>query len=269
MDEHNKVATKKHIIGVPIHDYSLKELIEHLDRQIINSGKLVVYGFSITTLGRLKEMPEFFSFWERADINVADGAGIPVMARLFGVRVREYVGLPNLVEELLRLANDRHYKVLLFGAKEEINKRANDNLRLKYENATFCSGIDGYFKRDDIDSIITRINADEPDILLIGISSPIKENFALLYKSRLKANIIIPCGGMIDVFAGITRREPRFVKGLPLTWIYRFIQEPKRLLRPVLFAGLRFIFCYFPILFFRHVTGIERNPSIGKFLKIQ
>ena len=216
---------KRNLLGIKIHDCILQDLINFLDQQIIKNVKTIVYGFSVTTLGRLKEIPEFISFNQRADITIADGAGIPILAKLFGVHIREHIGLPNVTEEMIRLANENNYKVLLFGATQDINYKANENLKKKFPNIKLCRGINGYFSEDDEDDIVKEINKEEPDILLIGISSPIKERFALKYKNRLKTKVIVPCGGMIDIFAGISKREPNIIKGLPLSWIYRFIQE--------------------------------------------
>jgi len=267
-EKNNFILVKKELLGIPIHDCTLSNLIKYLDRQIINNVKTIVYGFSVTTLGRLKEMPEFLSWWEKSDITIADGAGIPILARIFGVHISEHIGLSNITEEMINLAEERHYKILLFGATKEINEKAYKNLRSRYKNINFCEGIDGYFNKEDEEHIINKINKENPDILFIGISSPIKENFALMYKAKLKTKVIVLCGGMIDILAGFTKREPNIIKRLPIAWIYRFIQEPKRLFKPVFFSGLRFAFCYFPVLLFRHFSNIEKNPSIQNLLKI-
>lgn len=262
------IPEKKELLGVPIHDTTLQNLVKHLNHQILDNKKTVVYGFSVTTLGRLKEIPEFFSWWEKADITVADGAGIPILAKLFGVHISEHIGLPNIAEEMIKLADEKHFKVLLFGATKETNKKAQKNLEIKYTNINFCEGIDGYFNKDDEANIIKKINKDNPDILLIGISSPIKERFVYMYRNRLKIKVIILCGGMIDVFAGVAKREPKIIKGLPLAWFYRFLQEPKRLLKPLILPGFRFFFCYFPVLFIKYFIKKEKNPSLKNLLNI-
>ena len=42
-----------------------------------------------------------------------------------------------------------------------------------------CQGINGYFNEEDLPSIVKKISEETPDILLVGISYPIKERFAV------------------------------------------------------------------------------------------
>ncbi|MFC1504029.1 WecB/TagA/CpsF family glycosyltransferase [Spirochaetota bacterium] len=253
---------QRKLLGVPVVDCTSAELMRYIDHCIQNSIKKIIYGVSVTFLGRIKKMPELMRFYREMDIIISDGAGIPVLGKLFGVRIREHIGLPDTVERTIALAGEKGYKVLLFGAQQEVNDRACNNILKNNPGITVCKGINGYFKEEDGERIVNDINSEAPDILLIGITAPIKERFALKYKDKLNVKIIIPCGGMIDVFAGVTKREPDAIKGLPLTWLYRFIQEPRRLFGATFVAGLYFMFCVFPVLWMKHVTGIERNPGI-------
>ena len=127
-----------------------------------------------------------------------------------------------------------------------------------------CSGINGFFSPNEELSIIEKINKEKPDILFIGISSPIKERFALKYKNILKTKVIIPCGGYLDVLAGKEKRPAINFKWFPTTWFYRFLQSPKLFkstVYPVFYFGIKVL----PILLFKHFLNIERNPSILKY----
>jgi hypothetical protein len=80
--------------------------------------------------------------------------------------------------------------------------------------------------------------------------------------------VIIPCGGVFDVIAGKVKRPPFTLKWIPITWFYRFVQEPVRLFKQTLVPVLYTSFWVFPILYFKHIFNIEKNPSIIKFHKI-
>jgi N-acetylglucosaminyldiphosphoundecaprenol N-acetyl-beta-D-mannosaminyltransferase len=202
------------------------------------------------------------------DLIIAEGQGIPLLAKFFGVHISEHIGLVNLTFKMLELANQNQYKVLLFGATQDINDKASEIIRKKYPDLILCEGINGYFRQEDEDRIINKINHESPDILLIGITYPVKERFSVKYKSNLNTKIIIPCGGAFDVIAGSAKR-PRFkFKWIPITWIIRYLQEPKRLFKPILITVLYTVFWVFPNLYIKHLLHIERNPSILKFHKI-
>ena len=259
---------KKTLLGLPIHDFKMQDLISCLNSKIISNEKLIVYGYSVTTYGRLKQLPELISFYNQMDIIVADGAGIPIVSKIFGIQISEHIGIVNLTKKMLKLANEHKYKVLVFGATQEINDLACKKIRAKYPNIKLCKGINGYFKHEHENEIVDLINKEKPDILLIGITSPIKEKFALKYKNKLSTKIIIPCGGMIDVLAGKAKRPKFSPKWFPVTWLYRFFQEPRRLFKAQFLAGLKFVFVIFPNLYIKHKLNIQKNPSIITYLKL-
>jgi len=257
---------KKRVLGLPIDDITLPALIDLLDERISLRKNSVVFGFSVTLLGRLGSIPEMFDYFERFDFVISDGAGIPPLARLLGVQLRKYIGIPNLADELVKLCSDNGYKLLLFGGSEAVNRDACANLKRRYPDLNLCNGIHGYFGNDEQAAIAERIRQAAPDVLLIGISSPIKERFALEWKDYLEVPVILPCGGMIDIYSGKTKREPKFLFGLPLAWLFRYLQEPLRLFKPLLLPGLYFIVVVFPKAMFRiHFLG-DKNVTLRKLL---
>ncbi len=259
---------KFHLLGLPIHDFTISELIDEVESAILRDQKYIIYGFSGGIYPRLKDIPEFVVFFNQMDIIVSDGAGTLLLSKLFSVPLRGRVGIPNLSYKLLDLAHERKLKVFLFGASQEVNHLACKNIKKKYLGIEDCKGINGYFTEVDEQKILDQINQFNPDILLIGISSPMKERFALKYKNKLNANIILPCGGVIDVLAGKAKRPPGKIAGLPLTWLFRFIQEPRRLFSTTIKLVFQLVFHLIPVLYFKHFTEIERNPSIVKYYNL-
>ena len=222
MDHHN-------VFGLKVSNYSLKE-VNKLFKQTIQTGtNIVIYGHSFGGIPNMKIHPELYAVVNTFDLLVCDGTPFNWFCNFSGFKLNTVMSIPDITNYALEYANKNHLKVLLFGAKKDINIQANKRLSLKYPAAHFLEGIDGYFNQSEEDKIVTSINKLAPDILLIGISTPIKERFAYKYKNDLKANIIIPCGGMIDIYAGITRQSPRLIKKMGLATAFRIIQEPRRL----------------------------------------
>lgn len=255
------------LLGLPIHSISKKELLAEIEIRLTSRTKTIIYGLCVGALSRLKNKKRDLPYLlEQMDIIVPDGSAIPLLGKVFNVPVKEVIPITELSLEMLNIANQKKLCVFLFGATEEMNILAVANLRKQYPNAIIPKGINGYFLKENENTILDKINSEKPDILLIGMTYPLKEEFAVKYKNQLYSSIIIPCGGAIDVFAGKTKRPPQIIKKLMLTWLYRWIQEPKRL---KIKDDLRFLFITFPILFFKHVFYIERNPSLIKHYKLK
>jgi N-acetylglucosaminyldiphosphoundecaprenol N-acetyl-beta-D-mannosaminyltransferase len=256
----------RRLFGLKIKDTSKSYLYNLLLKSIISNQKLSIYGLCAGSLSRIKnkkkELPQML---EKFDIVIADGGSIPILGKIFGVPIREQIAITELAISLLEMANDNKYKVQLFGASQESNSMAIEKLKIEYPNVEFGPGINGYFRKDQIPEIIQNINIFRPNILLIGMTYPLKEKFTVEYQDKLEVNIILPCGGAIDIFSGKTKRPKYRIKYLPLTWLFRWIQEPRRLsIKP----DLRFLCLDFPVLLIKHVLRIERNPSLLKHYKL-
>jgi len=50
-------------------------------------------------------------------------------------------------------------------------------------------------------------------------------------KHALNATLMVGIGGAFEVMAGLAKRAPKWAQKAGLEWLYRFIQEPKRLFR--------------------------------------
>jgi len=231
---------------------------------IVRAGeKLVCYGYSLTILPRFRSMPQIYAIAESCDIMVADGKGFYHLCQLFGVPLQSDWAVYEVSDQLLSMAEKEGFSVMLLGADVESNRLATDNLRAAYPDAKILDGHHGYFSEEEESSVVDRINAQNPDVLLIGISSPKKEEFVFRNRAKLKARIIVLMGGVIDIYAGKTKAIPPVIKKLCLTWIYRFVQEPRRN-RHVVLNGLEMVWLI-PAMAWAKWVKKDKNFSIPAF----
>lgn len=222
--------TKEFFFGIPISAFTpdnLKLFITNLKQ---NSAPKILYGFSLHSIYSISKIPEIVKLGSKADLIVIDGRPFYWLLKMFNVPVKSNISIPESVLYTLKVANDNKYSVLIFGSTIEVNEIACENIKKKYPNIKVLNGISGYFKEHEVEERIKMNNAQNPDIILIGISSPIKEKIAFTFRSKFNAKLIIPCGGMIDVLAGKAKLSPPLIKKLGLASFYRIIQEPKRLM---------------------------------------
>ena len=70
---------------------------------------------------------------------------------------------------------------------------------------------------------------------------------------------VMGVGGSIDVVAGITRRAPAGWQRLGLEWLYRLLQEPRRMFRRYAVTNARFAFLVGRALLTRRIRHHERG----------
>jgi bacterial polymer biosynthesis proteins, WecB/TagA/CpsF family len=161
-----------------------------------------------------------------ADLVLPDGVGILRGAAILGRSLPERVAGVDFCRALL---GEMEGTVFLLGGKPGVARKAAENLSREYPRITVCGAADGYFKEDG--SVIREISASAPDLLLVCLGSPKQEFFMAKNHGALNAGVMAGLGGSMDVLAGNVKRAPDWWIGRNLEWLYRLLQEPKRIKR--------------------------------------
>lgn len=264
-----KELIPNNFFGLKYNSFNISEFYDFICNTIKLNNKKIIYGYSLLLLPKLKDNPEIYDYANSFDFFVIDGRGLYSLMKLFKVSDIIDISLPDAVEHILKIADLNRFKVFIFGASKEINEQAKINIHTNYPNIKLIYGIDGYRYKNNENNVIDEINNISPDILLIGISSPEKERIAFEWKDKLNCNIIVPCGGVIDILGGKTKREPIIIKKLNLTWFYRFLQEPKRLFKALFMNGIKIIFTLLPSIFYNVRIKKNLNYSIPCFYRVK
>ncbi len=260
----SEIVTKKYL-GLKFSLFKLDQLFDEIESTIKRKSKKIIFGYSLSILPKFKNFPEMYKYSNQFDIFLSDGRGIYLLFKILGFNLKSDLSVPRFVFQLLNLADNKGYSVLLLGATKETNKKAVDQIKKNYPGIHRCVGLDGYFAESDENKIIDQINSIKPDILLIGISSPKKERIACLWKEKLDTSIIVPCGGVLDILAGDKTVTPLAIKKIGLAWLYRFIQEPVRLFKPVLINILNILFVLIPVIFYKNKIQKDKTFTIPGF----
>lgn len=169
---------------------------------------------------------DFSRLYKAADWVIVDGAPILWLASRYS-RARwsaEYrISSTDWVAALPSAPLPR--RLFLFGANATSNENA--VARLKQELGDWIiSGIDGYV---DEEIAVRRICEFRPDLVLVGLGMPRQEHFLLRNLSLLPDATYATVGGAIDYLAGTTRLAPRWMGRVGVEWLWRLLNEPRRL----------------------------------------
>ena len=173
-----------------------------------------------------------YDTFKNADLLIPDGIGIVMAARiLYGVNLERVPG-SEFIFDICDIAANGNYKVFIFGAKEDVNRKAVDELKNRYPNINIAGRANGYVKDFEMPDLIDRINASKAEILFLALGSPKQEKWYAAHKKGLQfVKVVQGVGGTLDTIAGTVRRAPELWSKLRLEWLYRLIKEPKRIKR--------------------------------------
>jgi N-acetylglucosaminyldiphosphoundecaprenol N-acetyl-beta-D-mannosaminyltransferase len=217
------------IFNIRINPLSRAEFLSIIESGIKNGLQTAQFGVNSATINDIVRNEEFRHIINGADLVHIDGMSVVWALRSFGYAVPERVATPDLADGVLALANREKMSLFLFGAKESVLSLCRSNIEKRYPDIRIAGSRNGYYEPEEEQSIFNIINEANPDILLLGMSSPKKELFFESYKHKLKANYILGVGGYFDILAGIIKRAPRWMQNTGLEWLFRLLQEPRRL----------------------------------------
>lgn len=220
---------------------SMKETIEFVKNAIENKTQIhhtVINANKVVLLQKDNELRESVN---SADLINIDGKGVLWAAKILGKSVKERVTGIDLMIECLRLCRENGYKAYFFGAKEEIVVKLIDKITKDFGKNIVAGYRNGYYKPEEESIIVEEIRKAKPQILFVAIPSPNKENFLFKNKNELKdVNFIMGVGGSFDVIAGKVRRAPSWMQKVGLEWLFRLIQEPRKMWKRYLVGNLIF-----------------------------
>lgn len=200
---------------------------------VVNAGKIVSMQKDLQLRKSVNE----------SDLINADGQAVIWASKVLGKPLKERVAGIDLMENLVQLAYQKKYKIFFFGAEEGIVKKVVETYSDKYSPDIVAGYRNGYFKKEEEQSIAKEISESSANILFVAISSPTKENFLYTNKVLLeKVNFIMGVGGSFDVVAGKVKRAPLWMQKAGLEWFYRFLQEPRRMWKRYLLGNSEFLF---------------------------
>ena len=149
------------------------------------------------------------------------------MLAMKGYDIKGRVTTPDLMEILLKAANENGKKIYLLGAKEGTLQVLINILKADYPNLNIVGFRNGYYKDVEEDVIAKEISTLAPDFLFIGMPSPRKEHFILKYKHKIDVGVFLGVGGAFDARANILKRPPLFLRGHGLEAFFRVIRKPR------------------------------------------
>lgn len=83
---------------------------------------------------------------------------------------------------------------------------------------------------DEDAALVERVNASGAGVFFVGLGCPLQEKFAWAHKGRINA-VMMCVGAAFDFHAGTKKMAPAWMQRHSLEWLYRLLQEPRRLWR--------------------------------------
>ena len=181
-----------------------------------------------------------------AGLVVPDGMPLVWLSRLKGFHHVTRVYGPDLMLALCERSIGRGYRHFLYGGAQGIAERLATRLQARLPGLKVAGVYSPPFRTlepAEDEQAVETINSVRPHIVWVGVGTPKQEVWMAQHVGRLNAPVLIGVGAAFDFHAGAKRQAPRWVMRAGLEWMFRMIQEPRRLgprylINNPLFVGL-------------------------------
>lgn len=188
--------------------------------------------------------PEFLAIHKAAGLVLPDGMPLVLVAKQRGhADIRRTCG-PDFVGALCdagRVHGIRHY---FYGAAPGVAATMAANLERRFPGLIICGASSPPYGAVDEAAdraICEEIAATRPHVIWVGLSTPKQEYWMRDHVGRIPGATLVGVGAAFDFHAGTVRRAPAWMQRMTLEWLFRLLQQPRRLWRRYLVLAPRFV----------------------------
>lgn len=229
------------ILNTYVNAISMDETIKEVEKIIENKKPTQHVVINASKVNLMEKDDNLRKIVNSCPLINADGASIVWAAKKFGIPLKERVTGCDLFQELVGVAAKKGYRVYLFGAKEEVVTKVKEIYEKQYPGIQIVGYRNGYFTEEDEEEIVRNMAESGADMMFVAFSSPKKEYWVNKYINQLNIPFVMGVGGSFDIVAGVTVRAPEWWQKHGLEWLYRFIQEPRRMWKRYIIGNFKFV----------------------------
>lgn len=222
------------ILGVDVVAARLDQVVGVVQRILASERRrcAILCPTGVHGLIEADEDPELRKVLNSAELTVADGMPLVFVSRILGHSAAERAFGPEVMLAILERGVAYGTKHYLYGGREGVAEQLRSKLCNEFPDlqvvGTFCPPFRSLTSQE-LGDVASRINASGADVVWVGLSTPKQERWAAEMKDRLDAKLICTVGAAFDYHTGSIREAPAWMKASSLEWLFRLLQEPRRL----------------------------------------
>ena len=178
---------------------------------------------------------------QNSDALLPDGSGIRLAARLAGTNTGDNLNGTDLFPYVCERAAARGTPIFLLGGSPGIAAAAAAAMQARFPDLIVAGTQHGYFNDSENGAVVEQINASGAAILFVGFGVPRQELWIARHRDQIDVPLLLGVGGLFDYYSGRIPRAPLLLRRLGCEWMWRLLQEPKRLAGRYLVGNFVFV----------------------------
>lgn len=231
------------ILGVDIAVTNMQEAAELILSQLDEIKGEYICLSNVHTTVMAEKNAAYRNVQNSAFLALPDGSPLALVQRLRGYRTAEQVPGPDLMPELWKRTEYTEISHYFYGSTQETINALQDKLKERYPGLKIAGMESPPFRplteEEDL-AAIERINASGASIVWVGLGAPKQEEWMYAHRGKINA-VMLGVGAGFDFHAGTVKRAPQWMRNHYLEWLYRLMQDPKRLWKRYVETNAKFV----------------------------
>ena len=194
-----------------------------------------------------------------ADIVTADGLPISKYIGFFDGYPQEKVSGPDVMPVILKQAEESKKSVFFYGSTDNILDQLVTRVKKDFPQLQITGAYSPPFRvltPEEDEWIVNMINSSYPDFVFVALGCPKQEKWMYEHVGKINA-CMLGVGQAFEIYAGMNRRAPIWMRERGLEWLYRLCREPGRLWKRYLTTNSYFIFMLIQIYLMEKIFKVE------------
>jgi exopolysaccharide biosynthesis WecB/TagA/CpsF family protein len=235
------------ILGTEISVTDMRKTTEYLGENLDSLRGQYICVSNVHTTVMASRDERYRAVQNGAALALPDGKPLSFVSRRRGFPEARRVAGPDLMTEIFKASREKGYRHYFYGATQSTLDILREKLQERYPYLViagmyappFYASADEIPAADDA-ADIDRINAARPDFIWVGLGAPKQEYWMAAHEGKL-CGVMIGVGAGFDFHAGTVKRAPRWMQESYLEWLFRIMQDPKRLLKRYITTNFAFV----------------------------
>ena len=220
------------ILGVGISATNLQQAVLEIERWITGRVAQYVNVCTVHTVMECQQDARLHRIVNASGLSTPDGMPLVWLSRLHGHRETGRVYGPDLMLALCERTQATGHRHYFYGGAPGVADLLASRLKARFPALVVAGAYSPPYRAADTEEtgdVLAAINASAPDIVWVGLGTPKQDYWVARHRALLTAPVLIAVGAAFDFHAGLLRQAPRWMQRSGLEWLFRLLQEPRRL----------------------------------------
>ncbi len=232
------------VLGVNISAITLSQAVVLIQQWVEQRQRTYVNVCTAHTVLECYDAPDLRQIINSSGLSTPDGMPLVWLGQLQKHDIGRVYG-PDLLLAVCEQSETYGYRHFFYGGAEGVPELLVKKLVARFPMLQVAGCYAPPFRsltHDEEQEVMRMINDSQADIVWVGLGTPKQDYWVAHFRPLLNAPVLIAVGAAFDFHSGRIRQAPQWMQDSGLEWLFRLLQDPRRLWKRYILGNPRFVY---------------------------